>query len=329
MHRDFMSHHPPTFSHAVDPLDADDWLKVIGKKLDITQCNDREKVLYASGRLEGAASDWWDAFTAAHPNADTITWQEFQANFHAHHIPSGIMKLKKKEFLSLTQGSMSVSEYRDRFTQLSRYAPEEVDTDEKRQERFLEGLIGPLNYQLQSHTFPNFQTLLNKAIGLESKKRNYLTTKENFKVSLAGTPVRTTLKVRSSALEIKAETIIKFNALDSKAREIIRVRTNKGVTLRPTRGLVEIHRIVKVALVTRRLETTHLSNPMAASSAVNWATMLTTAQGATSRHPKKTITREMTRTPPLVDLLRTRHHRTRAEEGSITSPQNQYLRMPT
>ena len=76
-HRDFMSHHPPTFSHAVDPLDADDWLKVIGKKLDITQCNDREKVLYASGRLEGAASDWWDAFTAAHPNADTITWQEF------------------------------------------------------------------------------------------------------------------------------------------------------------------------------------------------------------------------------------------------------------
>jgi hypothetical protein len=68
-------------------------------------------------------------------------------NFRAHHIPSGIMKLK--EFLSLTQGNMYVSEYRDRFTQLSRYALEEVDTDKKRQqERFLEGLIGHLNYQL-------------------------------------------------------------------------------------------------------------------------------------------------------------------------------------
>jgi hypothetical protein len=74
------------------------------------------------------------AFTAAHANADVITWQKFQENFHAHHIPSGIMKLKKKEFLSLTQGGMSVSEYRDRFTQLARYAPEEVDTDEKCQE---------------------------------------------------------------------------------------------------------------------------------------------------------------------------------------------------
>jgi hypothetical protein len=127
--------------------------------------------LYASGRLEGATSDWWDAFIAAHANVDAITWQEFQVNFRAHHIPLGIMKLKKKEFLSLTQGNMTVSEYRDRFTQLSRYAPEEVDTDEKRQERFLEGLIEPLNYQLQSHSFPNFQTLLNKAIGLENKRK--------------------------------------------------------------------------------------------------------------------------------------------------------------
>jgi hypothetical protein len=52
----------------------------------------------------------WDAFTAAHADADAITWQEFQENFNAHHIPSGIMKLKKNESLSLTQGGMSVSD---------------------------------------------------------------------------------------------------------------------------------------------------------------------------------------------------------------------------
>jgi hypothetical protein len=75
---------------------------------------------------------------------------------------------------------MFVSEYRDRFTQLSRYAPEEVDTDEKRQERFLEGLIRPLNYQLQSHTFPNFQTLLNKVNGLESKRKELSDHKRKF-----------------------------------------------------------------------------------------------------------------------------------------------------
>jgi hypothetical protein len=75
---------------------------------------------------------------------------------------------------------MSVSEYQDRFTQLSRYAPEEVDTDEKRQECFLEGLIGPLNYQLQSHSFLNFQTLLNKVISLESKRKELFDHKRKF-----------------------------------------------------------------------------------------------------------------------------------------------------
>jgi hypothetical protein len=179
-HREFISHHPPTYSHSVDPLDADDCLKTINKKLNITQCNDREMVLYASGRLEGAAADWWNAYTVAHAATDTITWQEFQEAFRTHQIQSGIIKLKQKEFLALKQGNMSVSEYRDKFTQLSRYAPDEVDTDPKRQERFLDGLIGPLNYQLQSHTFPNFQTLLDKATGLESKRRELGEQKRKF-----------------------------------------------------------------------------------------------------------------------------------------------------
>jgi hypothetical protein len=38
------------------------------------------------------------------------------------------MKLKKKEFEDLKQGSMSVSEYVTRFTQLSRYALDNMDT---------------------------------------------------------------------------------------------------------------------------------------------------------------------------------------------------------
>jgi hypothetical protein len=65
---------------------------------------------------------------------------------------------------------MSVSKYRDKFIQLSRYAPREVDDDEKKQELFLEGLIGPLQYQLISHTFPSFQRLLDKVIAMENKR---------------------------------------------------------------------------------------------------------------------------------------------------------------
>jgi hypothetical protein len=64
---------------------------------------------------------------------------------------------------------MFVSEYRDKFIQLSRYAPREVEENEKKQELFLEGLIGPLPYQLILHTFLSFQRLLDKAIAVENK----------------------------------------------------------------------------------------------------------------------------------------------------------------
>jgi hypothetical protein len=46
-----MSHKPPTLSSSLDPLHADDWLKSVEKMLNIAQCTDREKVLYASGHL--------------------------------------------------------------------------------------------------------------------------------------------------------------------------------------------------------------------------------------------------------------------------------------
>jgi hypothetical protein len=57
-HREFMIHKPPTFSSSPDPLQADDLLKTVEKMLNIAQCTDREKVLYASGRLTGPAVDW-------------------------------------------------------------------------------------------------------------------------------------------------------------------------------------------------------------------------------------------------------------------------------
>jgi hypothetical protein len=150
-----MSHKPPTFSRSPDPLHADDWLKSVEKMLNIAQCTDREKVLYSSGRLTGSAADWRDS-TAAHDAANTITWAEFATQFRNYHIPAGLMKIKKKEFLSLKQDNMLVSEYRDKFIQLSRYAPDEVADDERKQEHFMEGLVGPLQYQLVSHTFPSF-----------------------------------------------------------------------------------------------------------------------------------------------------------------------------
>jgi hypothetical protein len=92
----------------------------------------------------------------AHEEPESINWPEFRAAFRAHHVPQGVIKLKKKEFQDLKQGTMSVNEYVTKFTQLSCYAPHEVDTDEKKQECFLNGLNDGLAYALEARDFENF-----------------------------------------------------------------------------------------------------------------------------------------------------------------------------
>jgi hypothetical protein len=167
---DFQRTTPPTFSHVVEPMDADDWLKSIEKKLLVVQCNNREKVLLASHQLSDPAADWWDAYVEAHEEPKSINWLEFRAAFCAHHVPEGVIKLKKKEFHDLKQESMSVNDYVTKFTQLSRYAPHEVDTDEEKQECFLNGLNDGLAYALEARDFKNFQGMVNKALELENHR---------------------------------------------------------------------------------------------------------------------------------------------------------------
>jgi hypothetical protein len=145
---EFQRTKPPTFSHSIEPMDTDDWLKTIEKKLQVVQCINREKVLFASHQLEGPAADWWDAYVEAHEEPESINWQEFENSFR----------------------SMSVSEYVTRFTQLSRYAPDNVDTNEKKQDWFLNGLNDGLAYALEARDFINFQDMVDKALVLENRR---------------------------------------------------------------------------------------------------------------------------------------------------------------
>ena len=74
---EFLKGHPPVFKHSTDPLQADDWLRAIERQLEIAQCDDKEKVLYASGQLQGVTLDRWDSFRFGRTEANPIIWQSF------------------------------------------------------------------------------------------------------------------------------------------------------------------------------------------------------------------------------------------------------------
>ena len=72
---EFLKGRPPEFSHATDPLEADDWLRAVEKQFNIAQCDDQQNVLYALEQLQGEAQDWWEAFEYGRPtNAPSVTW---------------------------------------------------------------------------------------------------------------------------------------------------------------------------------------------------------------------------------------------------------------
>jgi hypothetical protein len=80
----------------MEAMDVDDWLKTVERKLQVVQRNNREKVLLALHQLIGSADDWWDAYVKAHEEPDTINWNEFKMVFRSHHVPQGVIKLKKE-----------------------------------------------------------------------------------------------------------------------------------------------------------------------------------------------------------------------------------------
>jgi hypothetical protein len=93
---EFMRGHPPMFAHSADPMDAEDWLRIVERELHTAQCDDREKVLYGPRLLRGATQSWWESYLATHVNLDTITWEEFIDNFRQYHVPAGLMTVNKE-----------------------------------------------------------------------------------------------------------------------------------------------------------------------------------------------------------------------------------------
>jgi hypothetical protein len=63
---------------------------------------------------------------------------------------------------------MTVNEYLNSFIQLSRYAPDDINTDEKKHDVFLSGLNDDIQFQLLN---TDFQHMVDKAIVIENKIR--------------------------------------------------------------------------------------------------------------------------------------------------------------
>jgi hypothetical protein len=85
---------------------------------------------------------------------------------------------------------MTVTEYRDHFLQLARYAPADVAHDSDKQEYFKEGLDDHIQYALLNHRFDNFNQLVDAALNTERKRREIEDKKRKMAPSSSGRNTR-------------------------------------------------------------------------------------------------------------------------------------------
>ncbi|KAF0906575.1 hypothetical protein E2562_012028 [Oryza meyeriana var. granulata] len=78
---EFLRTKPPIFKGLGTPLDAEDWMHTMERKLEITQSTDGEKVRFTVQQLEGAALDWYKNLRGGLDDPEALTFEEFRIAF--------------------------------------------------------------------------------------------------------------------------------------------------------------------------------------------------------------------------------------------------------
>jgi hypothetical protein len=63
----------PLFVKAEDPLEADEWVRVIEQKFGLIRCTETQKPLFVARQLRGPASTWWGNYVAIQPAGHQVT----------------------------------------------------------------------------------------------------------------------------------------------------------------------------------------------------------------------------------------------------------------
>ncbi|XP_021738194.1 uncharacterized protein LOC110704684 [Chenopodium quinoa] len=126
------------------------------------------RVDQAAMYLKEKADIWW------RDNGDVISaeanfcWETFKTKFREKFYPPFLRKQKAQEFINLQMNNMSITEYYNKFINLSRFAPEVVPTEELKAQRFEQGLTKQLQKDLAGKTFKTLDKVYRRAMHMYS-----------------------------------------------------------------------------------------------------------------------------------------------------------------
>jgi hypothetical protein len=170
---DFSETRPPLFVKAEDPLEANEWIRVMEQKFGLLRCTETQKPLFAAQQLRGPASTWWANFVAVQPAGHQVTWEEFKLAFHEHYVPEGVLHMKQEEIIRLKQGGDTVMQYLNKFNHLSQYAIDQVNTYLKKKNCFMRGLNNRLQRKTATCLDLTYSRAVSTTLAVEAKNTGH------------------------------------------------------------------------------------------------------------------------------------------------------------
>jgi hypothetical protein len=82
---------PPLFVKVEEPLEADEWVRVMEQKFGLIRCTETQKPLFAAQLLRSPANTWWANFSAIQPAGHQVTWAKFKLAFREHYVSEGVL----------------------------------------------------------------------------------------------------------------------------------------------------------------------------------------------------------------------------------------------
>ncbi|XP_070041624.1 uncharacterized protein [Nicotiana tomentosiformis] len=144
----FKKYDPPTFSGLASES-AQYFLDECHRILRTMGIVEMSGVALTTFQLKGAAYQWWRAYELGSlADVASLTWVQFSEMFLGEFVPQSLRDAWRAEFERLHKGSMSVSEYAVRFSDLAKHAPALVSTDRERVHRFIEGLRHDIRFSM-------------------------------------------------------------------------------------------------------------------------------------------------------------------------------------
>ncbi|XP_074382740.1 uncharacterized protein LOC141724478 isoform X4 [Apium graveolens] len=157
----------------------------IEKAFALVKVKEEQKVEFASYYLKNEATYWWKMVKILE-GTNVITWERFKELFLEKYFPQFVQDQMELKFLELKQGNMSVTDYENKFEELSRYVPSYVDTDRKKAKRFQQGLKPWIRGKVAIFELETYARVVQKAMIAETESEMSQKEKESKKKKFEG-----------------------------------------------------------------------------------------------------------------------------------------------